>query len=528
MKCKHCGRTLDPDSQFCKYCGSRRARPATGQRPVESQPHREISDDEPTTWFAAEQNARVAAQNHQTEQDAPHKSQAMPRPRSSQRPPEPHTKPSDKLYIQDEPMIRKAPASAQTAQLPKWIIPAICIAAVALLLTGVLVMLGGKQPSDPTQEVILETTLPIETEATTEAPSETETEPETEPPTTEPVFECDADWAQAYYDQILSFEKAHKDINADRGLKYRLLYIDDNEVPELYMQAGDANALYTYEDDETVKIYEAKSADDEKLVGVRTRRGVYFSSRINEDGERYAVNALKDGKVTETETYRASGDEYTINGSSVDLVEFTQYVRAKQANYQLTDIPIYTKAELLDAMQDAAESEELPEMASEEAPIDIPDHEEDEDEEDEDGEETGEKRFEVFAGDVTWSQAQARCKEKGGHLAYIKSESDWNAVMDAIKKADSGLSYLWVGGQTTIGSDGKTVTAKWSDGSSTSYLDSAKLWFGHEPSGKDGSTLEPYMMLWNPGSGWSFNDNSDSCVGIYASGTIGYVCQFTE
>ena len=100
--------------------------------------------------------------------------------------------------------------------------------------------------------------------------------------------------------------------------------------------------------------------------------------------------------------------------------------------------------------------------------------------------------------------------------------------MDAIKKADSGLSYLWVGGQTTINSDGETVTAKWSDGSSTSYLDSAKLWFGHEPSGKDGSTLEPYMMLWNPGSGWSFNDNSDSCVGIYASGTIGYVCQFTE
>ncbi|MBQ4464795.1 MAG: hypothetical protein II916_02360 [Oscillospiraceae bacterium] len=477
MKCKQCGRPLDPDSQFCKFCGTR--------QPVQTStsPRRPVAVKKSPTGA----NIRVA--------------------------------PASKT--------KRTPSGAvvenKFSQLPRWVIPAACITAAALLITGIVVMILGNRNNAAPVDTIEETNVVITTPPPEVTEIETETETETEPPSTEAPFDTDVEWAQAYYDTILEFEQEHTELNPDKGLKYRLLYIDDNEVPELFMQAGEASALYTYTNGESKRIYDARTDKDEKLVGVRTRRGTYLSCRTTENGERYAVNTLQNGTVSETESYRANEENYTINGASVDLVAYTEYVRAKQASYQLTDIPQYTKADLLDAMLKAADGGELPEMAGDEEEVDLPETSETDDEE-----ETGEKRFEVYAGDVTWSQAQARCKEKGGHLAYIKSQADWDAVMAAVRKADGSLSYLWVGGETTIQEDGETVVAKWTDGSSTSYLDSAKLWFGHEPSGRDGNTIEPYMMLWNPGSGWSFNDNSDSCVKIYASGTIGYVCQFDE
>ncbi len=466
MKCRYCGRPLDPESAFCKYCGERR-------------------------------------------------------PPVQRRRPEPTREPV--------PAHKAAAPKAAARTLPKWIIPTICVTVIVVLLAAILAMVLGRDNSPANTGEVPEETNVVVTAAPTEPTTEAETYTEEITESTEPPYENDAVWAQAYYNQIIEFETDHADINPDKGLKYRLLYIDDNEVPELYMQAGEASALYTYlEDDGIKRIYEAKSMADEKLIGVRTRCGTYLSSSIGSSGERYAINKLNDGKVTETESYHAEDDSYTINGASVDLVSYTEYVRAKQADYQLSDIPIYTKDKLLDAMTKAAAGEDIPNPAGEEDPDETFETLETDDETEETDDASSEKRFEVFSGMYTWSQAQAKCKEKGGHLAYIKSADDYNAVLEAIKEADDSLSYLWVGGKTYIDDDGETVTASWVDGSSTSYIDRAGLWFGHEPSGKDGDTLEPYMMLWNLGSGWTFNDNSDSCVNIYSSGSMGYVCEFHD
>ncbi|MCR5718204.1 MAG: hypothetical protein K6F80_04115 [Oscillospiraceae bacterium] len=491
MRCKYCGKPLDDDAFFCKYCGEhceehgRRA--AAARRAAEA----EERAREPVRRSAVGDNRRPSNR---------------PAPRRSQ-------KPEESVSVLD--------------QMPKWVIPAACIAASALLITGAVIMILNNHKNDVNTESLdapVETAVVV-TEATTEAVTEAETEKPTLPEETDIPFDTDSEWAQSYYAAIKDFEKSHKE-TSPKAIKYRLFYIDDDETPELYIQANEEAALYTIVDEEAALICETKTVSDEKLVGIRTRRGTYLTTRSDDEEECYTVYRLRSGEVTEEEVYLSVGETYTVNGSSVDLVDFTQYVRAKQANYQLNGIPQYNKEELLDALLHAVNGDNIPDKAPEEGEMELETLDPDSVDET-DSKRTGTARFEVFSGMLTWSEAQAKCKAKGGHLAYIKDESDYKAVIAAIKKADSGLVYLWVGGKTSI--SGNTVKASWNDGSSTRYLDDEKLWFGHEPSGKDGDVREPYMMLWNPnGERWSFNDNSDSCVKIYKDGTMGYVCEFDD
>ena len=164
MKCKYCGKPLDPDKPFCKYCGERR--------------QAQLPEGKPT-------------------------------------------KPAAPPSLAD--------------QMPRWILPAAAIAAAALLITCVIAIVQRSRTSAP---AIAET--PDETVALTNATVE-ETEPETFPETetetepTEAPFSTDVAWIQAYHDSILTFEEDHPDVNPDRNIKYRLLYIDDNEIPELLM-----------------------------------------------------------------------------------------------------------------------------------------------------------------------------------------------------------------------------------------------------------------------------------------------------
>ena len=115
----------------------------------------------------------------------------------------------------------------------------------------------------------------------------------------------------------------------------------------------------------------------------------------------------------------------------------------------------------------------------------------------------------------------------GGHLAYIKNEDDLNAILGQL--SSTSLRYVWVGGTTSIASDG-SITTSWLDGESLDYINDNNLWFPNEPSGVDynnpSAPYEPYVMLWQIDGQWSFNDNSDAAVSCYKSYRIGYVCEF--
>ncbi|MCR4647078.1 MAG: hypothetical protein K5695_17000 [Oscillospiraceae bacterium] len=138
------------------------------------------------------------------------------------------------------------------------------------------------------------------------------------------------------------------------------------------------------------------------------------------------------------------------------------------------------------------------------------------------------KHFTICAEALTWEEANQRCQEKGGHLAYITSREELESILTEANKTD--LRFLWVGGRTTI--SGNTVQAAWLDGTPLTYINENDLWYPGEPSGRDMTAddhvIEPYVMLWKIKDVWSFNDNSNVCLKEYKSYRIGYICEVDE
>lgn len=133
-------------------------------------------------------------------------------------------------------------------------------------------------------------------------------------------------------------------------------------------------------------------------------------------------------------------------------------------------------------------------------------------------------RYELFADDVTWEEANALCIQKGGHLATITDAAE---EQELIKMAEAkGLSYVWLGGYTSYDSY-NDVFAHWITGEEFSYQN----WAAGEPSRQDRDGIpEWYLMLWNIKSlgGWTWNDQRNDPMSEvnYMNGKIGYICEY--
>ena len=51
--------------------------------------------------------------------------------------------------------------------------------------------------------------------------------------------------------------------------------------------------------------------------------------------------------------------------------------------------------------------------------------------------------YEVIAGDLSWEDAKNACEERGGYLATITSEEEYEKISEMADR--SGLTYLWLG-----------------------------------------------------------------------------------
>jgi len=131
--------------------------------------------------------------------------------------------------------------------------------------------------------------------------------------------------------------------------------------------------------------------------------------------------------------------------------------------------------------------------------------------------------YTVTAGDLTWEEAEAACREQGGHLAVVHDQAELDAL---IAQADSqGLKYLWLGASRDA--DGNW---QWVNGDEVDFYP----WDSSEPSWRDGydGAAEDYLMLWNVTfgnhKGWAYNDSRIDPASAYPasySGSLGYAMQ---
>ena len=144
---------------------------------------------------------------------------------------------------------------------------------------------------------------------------------------------------------------------------------------------------------------------------------------------------------------------------------------------------------------------------------------------------TYEYRYEIVAGDLSWSAAYAECEAKGGYLATIDSAEEYEKIcrlaeeFNASRPENKQMVYLWMGAYLPANS----TQWKWTTGEPiplTNYY-----WYKNEPSYEDDGVREDCLCLWDlPHNGydWTLNDQRNDIVRDFPSisGKIGYICEY--
>lgn len=138
-------------------------------------------------------------------------------------------------------------------------------------------------------------------------------------------------------------------------------------------------------------------------------------------------------------------------------------------------------------------------------------------------------RYEIFVEDISWTEANRKCMDLGGHLVTITSDSEMNTITQLCE--GKKIKYCWMGGYTS--GSGNATFGHWITGED---FESYTKWREGEPSGWDrvgDGEPEFYLMLWHPrdDEGWSWNDQRDSLIPEFSkqySGNMGYVCEWED
>lgn len=148
-------------------------------------------------------------------------------------------------------------------------------------------------------------------------------------------------------------------------------------------------------------------------------------------------------------------------------------------------------------------------------------------------EETGSNsRYQLIQADVTWEEAFSDCISRGGALAQINSEEEFQKVTALIEEQDMQHIHFYLGGRRDIDSQGYY----WAD--AANRLEGELLnpegeswaaihWMEHEPSFLSDGDTECYMNLIYYKERWVLND-VPSDITQYYPGKTGYICEFND
>ncbi len=170
-----------------------------------------------------------------------------------------------------------------------------------------------------------------------------------------------------------------------------------------------------------------------------------------------------------------------------------------------------------------------------------------------------EHRYEAYIEDVTWPEAFERAREKGGRLAIIRNENEWNKVCAALDRAGNPKVNYYIGASRDASGDhgpyywvydveitgpGSYEYRYFKDSDVTQQASLSGHWLSGEPSYQDTVSLssggtatvpECCLTILRPagGTGWWLNDASDYLLDSYPSGydfhgKIGYVVEYDQ
>lgn len=319
-------------------------------------------------------------------------------------------------------------------------------------------------------------------------------------------FDTEKDWQQAY------LEAMKEAILTQEGYTFSLIYVDEDDIPELVCNSGvEAGGcqIYTWHDGVMDSLQTTRLGysyiDSGNLLN---------NSDTNMDGCFDMVYTIEDGMWRQI----AQGTYFTDTNGEASYIWEGREVTAEEYSQLLNEVYDTNRAQETDAYYTYEEfcsflyGGKMTEKT-------LPDA----------------HRYEVVRKNVSWSQAQAECEKKGGYLAAITSQEEFDQVSDLIKEAGCQKCFVWVGGSQKYSTrQGYYWLAPEEE---YSMLDANCLswWMAGEPSysglTEDGAEMEEdsAAMIYLQDR-FYLNDAPDDVLSAAPSyaGIIAYVCEYGD
>lgn len=326
------------------------------------------------------------------------------------------------------------------------------------------------------------------------------------------------DWRTLYLDYLNDL-KNQNIIN--RYLSAGLIYVDNDEIPELYLE-GDCEATGCL-----ILTCSSCSVDvlhtDRIYFTYMEKHNLLNNSEGNMGGYYDIIYSIEDGKWicvangTCSEMYGVNGPVMDENGDIIyqytwmdQSVSSEEYERELAAVYNQKMAKVPDECYTLDEMETILRSGETS---------------------------SKNHRYELIVADVTWTEAEAICRQKGGYLATLTSQEEFDQVTNQIVGEGKTKISFYVGATRDDSYDGIGEYHWLHDHSGDSMFYGAlySFWLSGEPSyssvTQDGETMEEkYVdLIYRQNEGRCYlNDVADDILAEAPSykGAIGYICEY--
>lgn len=288
------------------------------------------------------------------------------------------------------------------------------------------------------------------------------------------------------------------------------------QEPEEEPPAGDEEAPAGEENEEEVKVYEPKKAEEAPaLISEQQSADAPKEEPQRKDitpAVQYSKSLERERKIAQEVKKRQRRPMVFILAMCALLIVLAIIVNAVLKDMDggyVSPTPIPTKTVIVPDPTPALPQTQQPE-ASNEPMVEAT----------EEPEAPKSSTYEIFKEDISWTAARDKCIEMGGHLAVISTEEEFDRVVTIAQL--QGVEKLWIGCQRVNGN------MVWVTEDAVEYYP----WAKGEPTGYDSfdGAAEDYVLLWNNG-GWYYNDSRNDPAAEFPqwySGSIGYVCEFEE
>ncbi|MBQ9442939.1 MAG: C-type lectin domain-containing protein [Lachnospiraceae bacterium] len=325
----------------------------------------------------------------------------------------------------------------------------------------------------------------------------------------------EATWQELYLEEI------ENDDERDGAYVYNLIYVDDDDIPELVidtMVEASGCRIYTYKDGEIDELQTGRLnftyIERENLLNnCDGHMGYYYDF----------IYSIEDGKWTEVfsgeyeslgndsnmdyddETGRYITDHYYVDGEETDEAG---YMKALKKVYDL------------DKARDPSPSYLYDDIVSYLSTGDFL---------------SANHSYELFVDDCSWTEAERKCEDKGGYLACLTTDEEYEKVEDLIRKEELTNIAFYVGARYKDYNwqwiePGLTQNNAVTSGNYDHWLNSGPSYTDKLPDGRE--VKEEYVEFFYRKSDDRFylNDVVEDVVAFYPSfkGRMGYICEYPD